>query len=190
LEVRYDISIITMEVISHMLFSNSDQKTKQLFIQLKALFGIVNQAITNPFFIIPEYSILPTMNNRKIVNLKQEVDKTIKQIIEIRHTQARANKTSYGDDLLGLMLKNMDGEKVGNMIKCQLSIQDIFNECKAFFLGGFETTSTFIAWTMLLLAEYPEWQEHARKEILEVCGPNIEMDTSKLNQMKNVSPSF
>jgi hypothetical protein len=55
LEVRYDISIITMEVISHMLFSNSNQKTKQLFIQLKALFGIVNQAITNPFFTIPGY---------------------------------------------------------------------------------------------------------------------------------------
>jgi len=55
LEVRYDISIITMEVISHMLFSNIDQKTKQLFTQLKALSGIVNQMITNPFFIIPGY---------------------------------------------------------------------------------------------------------------------------------------
>ncbi len=61
---------------------------------------------------------------------------------------------------------------------------------KAFFFGGFETTSTFITWTMLLLAEYLEWQDHARKEVLEVYGPTVEMDTSKLNQMKNVSPSF
>ncbi len=130
------------------------------------------------------------MNNRKMVNLAQEVDKTIKQIIEIRQTQARANKTSYGDDLLGLMLTSMDGEKVGDVIKCQLSFQDILNECKTFFIGGFETTSTFITWTMLFLAEYPEWQDCARKEILEVCGPNIEMDTSKLNQMKMVSSFF
>ncbi|CAM6048164.1 unnamed protein product [Sphagnum compactum] len=186
LEVRYEICIITMEVISHMLFSNIDQKTQRVFIQMKTLFETVNQAITNPFFIIPGYSILPTTNNRKMVNLRQEVDKTIKQIIQIRQAQAKANKTSYGDDLLGLMLTNMDGEKVGDVIKCQLSIQDIVNECKTFFLGGFESTSTFITWTMLLLAEYPEWQDHARKEILEVCGPNIEMDTSKLNQMKNV----
>jgi cytochrome P450 len=112
-----------------------------------------------------------------MANLAQEIDKTIKQIIEIRHTQARANKTSYGDNLLGLMFKNMDGEKVGNMIKCQLSIQDIFNECKAFFLGGFETTSTFIAWTMLLLAEYAEWQEHVRKEI----QPNEKCESIFLN---------
>jgi PHYB activation tagged suppressor 1 len=125
-----------------------------------------------------------------MVNLAQEVDKTIKQIIEIRHTQANANKTSYGDDLLGLMLTSMDGEKVGDVIKCQVNIQDIFNECKTFFLGGFETTFTFITWTMLFLAWYLEWQDNARKEILEVCGPNIEMDTSKLNQMRNVSPSF
>jgi cytochrome P450 len=125
-----------------------------------------------------------------MVNLTQEVDKTLKQIIEIRHNQAIANNTSYGDDLLGLMLTSMDGAKVGDIIKCQLSIQDILDECKTFFIAGFETTSTFITWTMLLLAKYPEWQDHARKEILEVCGPNIEMDTSKLNKMKIVSPSF
>ncbi|KAH9561112.1 hypothetical protein CY35_05G002100 [Sphagnum magellanicum] len=186
LEVHPEICIITMAAISYMLFGIIDQKTQQVFIQLKTLFETVSQATTNPFFIMPGYSILPTTNNRKMVNLAQEIDKTIKQIIEIRHNQEIANKTSYGDDLLGLMLKSMNGAKVGDIIKCQLNIQDIFNECKSFFLGGFETTSTFITWTMLLLAEYPEWQDHARTEILEVCGPNIEMDTSKLNRMKNV----
>jgi hypothetical protein len=72
-----------------------------------------------------------------MVNLAQEVDKTIKQIIEIRHNQARANKTSYGNDFLGLMLTSMDGAKVGDMIKCQFNIQDIFDECKSFFLWWF-----------------------------------------------------
>ncbi|KAH9561111.1 hypothetical protein CY35_05G002100 [Sphagnum magellanicum] len=136
LEVHPEICIITMAAISYMLFGIIDQKTQQVFIQLKTLFETVSQATTNPFFIMPGYSILPTTNNRKMVNLAQEIDKTIKQIIEIRHNQEIANKTSYGDDLLGLMLK--------------------------------------------------KWQDHARTEILEVCGPNIEMDTSKLNRMKNV----
>jgi cytochrome P450 len=125
-----------------------------------------------------------------MVILAQEVDKTIEQIIEIQQNQARVNKTSYGDDLLGLMLTNMDGAKVGDMIKCQFNIQDIFDECKESFFGGFETTFTFITWTMLFLAEYSEWQDCVRKDILKVCGPTIELDTSKLNQMKNVNPSF
>jgi hypothetical protein len=40
---------------------------------------------------------------------------------------------------------------------------------------------------MLMLAEYPEWQEHAWTEILKVCGPKIDMDAFKLNQLKIVS---
>jgi hypothetical protein len=39
------------------------------------------------------------MNNRKMVNLAQELDKIIKQIIEIQQNQAIVSKTSYGDDL-------------------------------------------------------------------------------------------
>ncbi len=40
---------------------------------------------------------------------------------------------------------------------------------------------------MLLLAEYPEWQEHVEIEIWEVFGFNNDMDVTKLNQMKIVN---
>ncbi|CAM6066140.1 unnamed protein product [Sphagnum tenellum] len=63
-----------------------------------------------------------------------------------------------------------------------------------FFLPGYRffptpsyaTTSSFLTWTMLLLAEYPEWQERARSEIREVCNFNNDIDATKLNQMKIV----
>jgi hypothetical protein len=56
LDVHHEISIITTEVISHMLFSNNDEKTQQVFIQLKTLFEILrHQVTTNPFFYIPGY---------------------------------------------------------------------------------------------------------------------------------------
>jgi hypothetical protein len=56
LDVHREISIITTEVISHMLFSNNDKKTQQVFIQLKTLFEILrHQVTTNPFFYIPGY---------------------------------------------------------------------------------------------------------------------------------------
>ncbi|CAM6025816.1 unnamed protein product [Sphagnum balticum] len=55
LEVHHEICIITMQAISHMLFSNIDQKTQQVFIQLKTLFETMSQATTNPFFTIPGY---------------------------------------------------------------------------------------------------------------------------------------
>jgi cytochrome P450 len=54
-------------------------------------------------------------------------------------------------------------------------------------LVGTETLALVFTWTLLLLAEYPEWQECAWAEILEVCGHNINIfDASMLTQMKIV----
>jgi hypothetical protein len=50
--------------------------------------------------------------------------------------------------------------------------------------------ASLLTWTMLLLGEYLEWQEHASTEIWEVCGFNNDMDAKKLNQMKIVSTFF
>jgi hypothetical protein len=56
LEVHPEMCIITMEVISQMLFSNNDKKTQQVFIDLKTLFEILSdQVTTNPLFFIPGY---------------------------------------------------------------------------------------------------------------------------------------
>jgi cytochrome P450 len=82
---------------------------------------------------------------------------------------------------------NSDKRKVLDGTTCQLSIQNLVDECKTLFLAGYATTSSFLTWTMLLLAEYPKWQEHVQIEISEVFGFNNDMDVTKLNQMKIVS---
>jgi PHYB activation tagged suppressor 1 len=92
-------------------------------------------------------------------------------------------------DILDLMMSidcNNDKRKVLDETTCQLSIQNLVDECKTLFLAGYATTSSFLTWTILLLAKYPEWQERARIEIREVCGFNHDMDVTKLNQMKIV----
>jgi hypothetical protein len=62
LEVHHEICIIRMEVISHMLFSNNDKKTQQVFIQLKTLFEILrHQVTTNPFFLYPNTGTLSSL---------------------------------------------------------------------------------------------------------------------------------
>jgi hypothetical protein len=54
-------------------------------------------------------------------------------------------------------------------------------------LIGTETLALVFTWTLLLLAEYPEWQECAWAEILEVCGHNINnFNASMLTKMKIV----
>jgi hypothetical protein len=77
LEVHPEICIITLEAISHMLFGIIDQKTQQVFIQVKTLFETVSQATTNPFFIMPGYRYA----FKFVIILKQVVNKCHKNLV-------------------------------------------------------------------------------------------------------------
>jgi cytochrome P450 len=132
----------------------------------------------------------PIPRNREISKLIHKNEKILKQIIQIRQEQARVDKSFCAKDILDLMMSthsNNYKRKVVNGTTCQLNIQNLVDECKTLFLAGYATTASHLTWTMLLLAEYPEWQERARIEVREVCGFNNEMDVTKLNQMKIVS---
>jgi cytochrome P450 len=117
-------------------------------------------------------------------------EKILEQVIRIRQKQARTNEPFCAKDILDLMMStncNNDKRKVFDGTTCQLNIQNLVDECKTLFLASYTTTSSFFTWTMLLLAEYPEWQEHVRTKIWEVCDFNNDMDVTKLNQMNIVS---
>jgi cytochrome P450 len=131
----------------------------------------------------------PTTRNQSFYKLIHQNEKILEQVIHIRQKQARTNEHFCAKDILDLMMStncNNDKRKVLDGTTCQLSIQNLVDECKTLFLAGYVTTFSFLTWTMLLLAEYPEWQERARIEIWEVCGFNNDMDVTKLNQMKIV----
>ena len=63
------------------------------------------------------------------------------------------------------------------------------DECVTFLAAGHETTSNLVAWTMVLLAQHPEWQERAREEVREVMGAARggkagAMDLDRLGELK------
>jgi cytochrome P450 len=144
-------------------------------------------------FVFLHCRFIPIPRNRKISKLIHKNEKILKQVVQIRQEQARVNESFCVKDILDLMMSthsNNYKRKVFDGTTCQLNIQNLVDECKTLFLAGYATTSSFLTWTMLLLAEYPEWQERARIEVWEVCGFNNEMDVTKLNQMKIVSTYF
>ncbi|PRQ40596.1 putative 11-oxo-beta-amyrin 30-oxidase [Rosa chinensis] len=44
------------------------------------------------------------------------------------------------------------------------------SDCKTFYFAGQETSNTLLVWTVFLLAVHTDWQEEARKEILQLFG--------------------
>lgn len=84
--------------------------------------------------------------------------KVVKDMVQHRE----ANKIVRNDFLQLLMDIRTDGEG--------LTIEQIAAQCFIFFLGGFETSSGTMSWSLYELSVNPEIQERARKEIKDVLA--------------------
>ncbi|XP_024196441.1 cytochrome P450 CYP749A22 [Rosa chinensis] len=85
-------------------------------------------------------------------------------------------------------IRNSIMEIVKEREEKRISIDDIVDECKSFYFAGQETVNTLLSWTVFLLALHNDWQEEARKEVLQLFGketPNPN-DLSKLKTMSMI----
>lgn len=102
----------------------------------------------------------------------EKIEKGIKDcIVEIIN---KREKLKFGEvescegDFLGKLLEaNQDGDR-----DKWISVEDMVDECKTFYFAGHETTTSLLSWTVLLLAVHTDWQEKARKEVIELFGQN------------------
>jgi hypothetical protein len=68
----------------------------------------------------------------------------------------------------------------------RITIDDLIDECKNFYIAGHETTTSALTWIVLMLATHADWQEKVRNEILELFGqqnPSLE----GISRLKTVS---
>ncbi|CAD6337380.1 unnamed protein product [Miscanthus lutarioriparius] len=63
----------------------------------------------------------------------------------------------YSSDMLSVMLEANTGSNDGKIRQQAMSMDEIINECKAFFFTGHDTTSHLLTWAMFLLSTHPEW---------------------------------
>ncbi|KAI4347558.1 hypothetical protein L6164_008363 [Bauhinia variegata] len=117
------------------------------------------------------------LNFKKTLEAKKlgkEIDRLLFSVITERK---KAAKSQSQTDLLGLLLKENDQQK--------LTVRELVDECKTFFFGGHETTALALTWTLLLLATHEDWQNQLRDEIRQVLGDNIDvLDINLLAALK------
>ncbi|GLJ04690.1 hypothetical protein SUGI_0001350 [Cryptomeria japonica] len=162
IEIGEHLCKLAADIIARTEFGSSYEKGKKIFQQLNSLQKLSSKS--GRYLWLPGNSFLPTSFNREIKKRKQQVESALMEIIRARRDSVHVGRcTSYGNDLLGLILSSNDGEGVS------LTNQQLMDECKTFFFTGQETTSLLMTWTIMLLASSPHWQEKARAEILEIC---------------------
>jgi cytochrome P450 len=128
---------------------------------------------------------LPTKLNKRMKANAREVEELLKGIITKRE---RATKEGLNnDDLLVLLLEsNTKESQVSGSAGPMMTTEDIIGELKLFYFAGMETTAVLLTWTMVVLSIHPEWQDHAREEVLRVFGKN-QPDSEGIYQLKTVS---
>lgn len=115
-----------------------------------------------------------------------EVRSLLREKIKTRVKAMKLGEAS-NDDLLGILmesnLKEINDNKLG------LTMDEVIEECKLFYIAGQETTSTLLVWTMILLSMHPEWQQKGREEVLQVFGSK-KPDFEGLKDIKIVRVHF
>ncbi|KAL6878360.1 hypothetical protein ACP4OV_012530 [Aristida adscensionis] len=171
---------LTADIISHTGFGSSYKLGIEAFRAQKELQEIAVKTLLDVQ--IPGLNFFPTERNRRKWKLESVLRSTLMQIIKSR---LASEGSSYGNDLLGLMLEACTADQGG---KLTLSMDEIIHECKTFFFAGYETTSLLLTWTVFLLSVYPEWQDRIREEVWREHGkedPNGD-NLSKLKEMTMV----
>uniref|UniRef100_A0A0D9V362 Cytochrome P450 n=1 Tax=Leersia perrieri TaxID=77586 RepID=A0A0D9V362_9ORYZ len=170
LDVWPEMQSLTGDVISRTAFGSNYLEGRRIFQLIEEQVERIIKSIKKT--IIPGYMFFPTKNNRRMHQIKKEIDSILRGLIDKR-MQAMEKDETTKEDLLGMLLEsNMRHTAENGQPSQGLTIEEVIEECKLFYFAGMETTSVLLTWTMLLLSMHPEWQDRAREEILGLFGKN------------------
>ncbi|KAK4487104.1 hypothetical protein RD792_006419 [Penstemon davidsonii] len=195
LDVWPYLQTLTSDAISRTAFGSCNYEEGRNIFQLqKEQAGLVFQAIQSISFFIPVWRSmpsLPTETNRRMKQIAKDIESSILEIINIK-MQAIELGERNSDDLLGILLESNFNEirQNGNGFGIGITMKDVIEECKLFYIAGQETTSSLLVWTMILLSKHLDWQARAREEVVQVFGSEKLPDYEELNHLKIVTMIF
>ncbi|KAK1298230.1 Secologanin synthase [Acorus calamus] len=184
LDVWPELQNLTGDVISRTAFGSSYEEGRRIFQLQHELAELIMEIIQ--FLPIPGYRFLPTKRNIKIRNIDKEIHIILGDLVSKR-IKAMKMGDVYNDDLLGILIESnfkLDQEQDSKSLA--MTVDEVIEECKLFYLAGQETTTSILTWTVILLSIHPDWQSRARQEVLEVFGDN-KPDYDGLHHLKIVT---
>ncbi|XP_059655642.1 cytochrome P450 CYP749A22-like [Cornus florida] len=171
-DVSEEFRMLTSEVISRTAFGSSYLEGKDIFEMVLRLSVLSNGKVLK--IRLPGLSkIFKTAADIESDKLVQGIRDSIIRIIKKREEVMTGEVDRFGTDYLGLLVKAYHDSDEKNRI----TVDDVVDECKTFYIAGQETTATLLGWTVFLLAIHTDWQEKARQEVVELFGqqnPNSE----------------
>ncbi|TYJ14753.1 hypothetical protein E1A91_A10G138400v1 [Gossypium mustelinum] len=166
IEAFQEFRLLTSEVISRTAFGSSYLEGEKIFYMLQKLTDIVSRN-TNKSRIPILSKFWKTDDDIESEKLAREIQDLVIEIVKKRENKvASGGAESFGCDFLGLLVKAFNNPDEKNKI----SMEDLVDECKTFYFAGQETVNASLAWAVLVLAIHRDWQDKARREVMEIFG--------------------
>ncbi|XP_054796754.1 cytochrome P450 CYP72A616-like [Prosopis cineraria] len=178
IDVAPELDALACDAIARTAFGSNYREGKELF-QLQKEQTLLALEAYNSIY-VPGFRFIPTRKNKRRYQLYDQVKGILRNMIQQREDAVKSGELGEGLDLLGSLLQSK--EQSNN----DLTIEDVIEESKLFYFAGQETTATLLTWTMICLSMHPNWQEKARKEVLEIWGRR-KPDFGTINRLKIVS---
>lgn len=179
-EIEAETSHMAADVIFRTLFSVpiTDRVAGQVFTEFRDYQR--TQPLLNLAAFIPLPRWIPRFHRRRTRHTAKRIRALITQM-----TQARAAQIQTGeapDDLATKIMTTVDPETGQGF-----SPEEMVDQVAIFFLAGHETSASAMAWALYLLARYPDVQDQAAGEALNVIGKDVEFsDISRLTFIRDV----
>ncbi|MBA0797512.1 hypothetical protein Gohar_008204 [Gossypium harknessii] len=181
IEVFHEFKLLTSEVISRTAFGSSYLEGEKIFEMLNKLSIVLSRNLSNtgiPLFV----KLQKPADMLEAEELAKGIQDCVSKIVKTREDKVvKGEADNFGIDFLGLLINAYHDTDENN----KLSLEDLVDECKTFYFAGQDTVNSLLAWMVLLLASHGDWQEKARREVIEIFGnqyPNSE-GLSKLKIM-------
>lgn len=156
-EVEEAMSLAAADVIFRTLFSIpiDHAVAARIFTEFRAYQR--SQPILNLAAFVPLPSWAPRFFSRKTRDAAQSIRALIRQLTQDR--QAEIDAGTAPDDLATKIMTTIDPETGQGF-----STEEMVDQVAIFFLAGHETSASALAWTLYLLAIFPDWQDKVAAE--------------------------
>ncbi|EAJ9125079.1 cytochrome P450 [Campylobacter coli] len=172
IEVDEAMTFVTADVIFRTIMSSKldEEQGKKI---LDAFVTFQEQSVHTAMrrmFRFPKW-LSYVLGDRKRAKAGDVIRQALSDIIKPRYDAVSSGKAENFEDILGSLLLVVDAQT-----NQRFSFEEILDQVAMLFLAGHETTASSLTWTLYLLSLYPEEQEKAYKEIIQVLqGKNIQI---------------
>ncbi|CUJ26499.1 cytochrome P450 [Cognatishimia activa] len=157
IEIESETSHAAADVIFRTLFSIpiEHEIASKVFAQFKDYQR--SQPLFNVAALIPLPRWMPRFHKRSTKSAAASIRALIAELTQTRMAEIEAGTAP--DDLATKIMTTRDPETGDSF-----SAEEMVDQVAIFFLAGHETSASSLAWTLYLLALYPEWQEKVAEE--------------------------